>query len=154
MIHWKYNMSDTQTNKSTKFYKQKTKLNRFCNCLIEGDIVDISSISICFDEYYNIIPSLLEFYDGRYTTTYSDVKIVRIVDNPNLNRTYDYKNVLLLYYNDEYVRQNYKNLIKSSQSLKSLVGKYIIDWKYNKNLNNELDRIGSSFIELNYYVYN
>jgi len=139
-------------SKSTRIYRQKTRLNRFSNCLIEGDIVDINSIIIAFDNCYNIVPTTLEFYDGKYTLTYTDVMFVKIVDNIELNKTYDSNNIYLLYYNDDYVLNNYKNLIKNTQSTKDLVGKYIIDWKYNKDLIDNLDK--SEFIELNYCIYN
>ena len=68
MIHWNYNMSDTSnntlSNKSIRCFKQVTKLNRFCNCLLEGNIANLNTLSINFDECVSIVPSKLEFYDG------------------------------------------------------------------------------------------
>ena len=153
MIHWKYNMLNMQDKKNTTFYRQTEKINNFCNCLIEKDIVDINSLNITFDNCYNVVPSKLDFYDGKYVTTYTDLRLVKIVDDVDLNDTYDTDNVLLLYYNGDYVKKNYKNLINIKQSLKSLVGKYIIDWKYNNMLRNVLSEMSAEYIQLIYCIY-
>lgn len=146
--------NNTLSNKSIRCFKQVTKLNRFGNCMLEGNISNINSLSISFDECVSVVPSKLEFYDGKCVATYTDVKLVKIIDDSKLNNTYDSENVLLLYYNDPYVLNNYRNLIKSSKTTKSLVGRYIVDWKFNNRLINELIRNNSIYIELNYYAYN
>ena len=163
-------------------YKQITKLNNYNNCLIEGDIVEIQSLGIRFDNIYDIIPTTLEFYDGKYRISYSDLSIVKIVDDESLNRTYDSDNVYLLYYEDEYVKgyrnlvrkrksfkslvdtddiyyyeyeytKGYRNLVGKTESFKSLVGRYILDWKNNNKLITDLKIHKSKYIELNYYIY-
>lgn len=150
MIHWKYNM--LHTSKKLRHLKQITKLNRFHNCLIDGDIVELQSLSIWFDQINDIIPTKLEFYDGKVKSSYTDLNIIKIVDNEDLNKTYDSDNAFLLHYEDPYVKK-FRNLIKNTKTLKSLVDRYIIDWSFNNSLINKLKIANSEYIELNYYIY-
>ena len=139
-------------NKKIRCCKQITRLNKYHNCLIENDIVEIQMLHIWFDQIYDIVPTRLEFYDGKYKTYYTDLNIIKIVDDIKLNKTYDSDGSYLLYYEDPYVK-NFKNLIRNTKTLKSLVGKYIIDWKNNKKLISDLIANKSEYIELNYYIY-
>ena len=133
-------------------YKQITRLNKYHNCLIEGDIVELQYLGIWFDQINDIAPTKLEFYNGKCKTYYTDLNIIKIINNESLNKTYDDDNSYLLYYDDPYVN-NFKNLIKQTQNKQSLVNRYILDWKFNKNLIRSLMENKSEYIELNYYIY-
>ena len=139
-------------NKKVKCCKQITRLNRYHNCLIDNDIVEIQALNIWFDQIHEIVPTKLEFYDGKYRTYYTDLNIIKIVDDIKLNKTYDLDGTYLLYYDDPYVK-NFRNLSKRTKNTKYLVGKYILDWKNNSKLISQLSASGSEYIELNYYIY-
>lgn len=148
MMPWKYNM--LHTSDRIRCYKQITKLNTFHNCLIEKDIVELYSLGIWFDQIYDIVPTKLEFYNGKCKTYYTDLNIIKIVNDESLDKVYDSDNVYQIYYKNA---SKYRNLLNRSKSLKSLVGKYILDWHFNKKLIRSLKSNKSEYIELNYYIY-
>lgn len=144
-------MSDIFDSNTVRTYKQQNKLNRYHNCRIDGDICDIDSLFFWFDQIDSIVPAKVEFFDGKKVSNYNEIFVTKIVSDPKLDCTYE-DEVILRYYNSDYVRNHFRNLLGNTESFKSLVGKYIIDWSNNIKLINMLKNNSSEYIELNYFV--
>ena len=150
-MYWKFNMF--LKNKHIIAYKQVTQLNSYPNCKLNKTPCDIKSLYFWFDQCDDVIPSVLTFYNGKGHIDYEDVRIVRITSDIGLHKTYDEDNNYYLYYDCDYVRNNYKHYLTLYQRFRTLVGSYIIDWKKNLRLIEKLKKCKSQYIELNYHIF-
>jgi len=135
-------------------HKQITQLDSHPNCKLNRTPCDIKSLYFWFDQCNDVIPSVLTLSNsGEQHVNYEDIRIVRITGDSKLHKTYDEDNNYYLYYDCQYVHDNYKHYLGSYQKFKSLIGSYIIDWKKNARLIERLKLNSSVFIELNYYIF-
>lgn len=130
----------------TQLYNQITKLKKHFNCLLDHKPTNINSIYFWFDNYSEVVPNQ---YIPDQQNKKQEYRIVYITDNKKMHKKYDKSGVYHIYYKNEYVKINY--FIYYKKQCDELIGKYILDWDFNKKLKKYVKSTNSQIIYLNYF---
>lgn len=116
---------------------------------------DIKSLYIVFENCDNVIPGVLQVFNGTFFTDYCDIKIIKIVKERHLDGKFSKKdNVFYHHYNSDYVKNNFSNVLRNKTRFNELIGSYIIDWTGSEKILKMIKDNSSTYVSLNYYIPN